>query len=80
MSRGRKSKKNNGILVFENEYLFEVLYLDPYIRKKKQTIRQIQGRLHNTKRKLEKLERDLKDKKYHICFVLWREKVVTATQ
>ena len=80
VSRGRKSKKNNGVLVFENEYLFEVLYLDPYIRKKKQTIRQIQGRLHNTKRKLEKLERDLKDKKYHICFVLWREKVVTATQ
>ncbi len=70
ISRRHCSGKKKGYApsVFENEYLFETLYLDPYIRNKKRQIRQIQGRIHNTKRRIKRLKRDLKNGKYHLCF------------
>lgn len=67
-SRSSAKKKSRPPLIFENDYLFETLYLDPYIKSRKRQIRQIQGRIHNTKRKIEKLERELKSGKLHICF------------
>lgn len=62
------SKHRRPPLLFENEYLFELLYVDPYIKKRRRRIKQIEGRIHNLKTQLEKLKRDKEEANYHICF------------
>lgn len=54
--------------VFENEYLFETLYLDPRIRRTKSAIRHMEHRRHNLRSRLEKLKREAKAGAYHICY------------
>ena len=66
--RGKNRKRKRSPLFFANEYLFEILYVDPYIKKRKRRINQIKGRIHNLETKLSKLKRDMGSKAYHICF------------
>lgn len=63
------SKGNPGVFrTFENEYLFETLFVDPYLKRKKQRLHQIQCRIHNTQGHLENLQRKLKVGHPSICF------------
>lgn len=63
-----KSKKVRKPTVYDNEYLFELNFVDPYIRKKKAAIGQIRGRIFNTQSLLAKLKTQQKEQKYSICF------------
>ena len=63
------SKGKPGVFrTFENEYLFETLYVNPYLKRKKQHLHQIQCRIHNTQGHLENLQRKLKSGHPSICF------------
>lgn len=53
---------------FENEYLFEILYLDPQIRRTKSAIYNMEHRRHNLQSRLERLKREAKAGVYHICY------------
>ena len=53
---------------YENEYLFEHLYLNPRARKLKMDIHFMEHRLHNLKRRLERLKREQAEGILHICF------------
>ena len=55
-------------LVFENAYLFETLYVDPYIRNRKRRIHQFEDRLRKKQTKLQERQSVLKNKKPGICF------------
>ena len=54
--------------IFENEYLFEILYLTPRIKKLKSRRNVIQSKLHNKNRKLGMLCEKRDSGKYSICF------------
>lgn len=62
-----KNKKSKPQTVYNNEYLFELNFVDPYIRNKKAAIGRIKGRLHNAEALMERLEKQLKDEKFSIC-------------
>lgn len=61
-------KKKKPPLVFDNEYLFETQFVDPYLRSKRARIGQIKGRIHNTETRLEALKRRKEEKHPSICF------------
>ncbi len=65
-NRSRK-KAPREPLVFENEYLFELKYLDPLIAKQKAKLGRIRGRRNDTAEVLEKLKRDKKSGHTHVC-------------
>lgn len=53
---------------YDNEYLFETLYLDPRIRRLKSNINNLKCRLHDLKGELSRLDREKKAGVVHICF------------
>lgn len=54
-------------IVFENEYLFEVQYLDAKIKCQKQRIGRIRDRIHKTQQERRNLIRDKELGKVHVC-------------
>ena len=54
--------------IFENEYLFETLYLDPRIRRLKSALHNMEHRKHNLQSRLARLKREAKAGIYHICY------------
>ena len=53
---------------YENEYLFEHLYLNPRASNLKKDIHFMEHRLHNLNRRLERLKREQGEGIFHICF------------
>lgn len=53
---------------YENEYLFEHLYLNPRNQKLKKDIHFMEHRLHNLNRRLACLKREQAEGVFHICF------------
>lgn len=67
VSRSNKKDKRPP-LRFANEYLFEVQYVNQFIRSRHRKIQQIKGRIYNLMTTLLRLKADLKTENYHICF------------
>ena len=63
-----KKKKPKDPLVFENEYLFEHNFVDPYLKRYKRIMGQIRGRIHNMETKIAALKRQQDAGHPSICF------------
>ena len=63
-----RKKKRPSPLVFENEWLFELKFLNPRIRKLKRSIGCLNGRLHNEKAVLAQMEKEKEEGRVRVCF------------
>ena len=59
--------------VFANDYLYELLYVDPKLHKLRQQKGQIQGRLNAARGHLEALKRKKEEKQYATSLVSWKK-------
>ena len=64
-----ESNLKKGVVIFDNEYLFEVQYVDTNIKSLKRRIAQITDRKFKAKTKVESLKKKLTEGKIPYCFV-----------
>ena len=63
-----KVHKGRKTYVFENQYLFEINYLNPEIKQLKSKIRLISQRRDSAMKKLDRINQDIENHSPHVCF------------